>query len=73
MVSIFPRQVRYSGVSIAHNISMAIFGGSAPEVAIYLIDRTSIVVMPGIFLVTAGVISWYGLTGLKRSRTEKTA
>ncbi len=73
MVSIFPRQVRYSGVSIAHNISMAIFGGSAPEVAIYLIDRTSFVLMPGIFLVTAGVISLYGLASLKRSRTEKMA
>ncbi len=71
MVSIFPRQVRYSGVSIAHNISMAIFGGSAPEIAIYLIDRTSIIVMPGMFLATAGVISWYGLSSLKRSRSEK--
>ena len=70
MVSIFPRQVRYSGVSIAHNISMAIFGGSAPEVVIYLIDRTSIRVMPGIFLALSGLISWYALSHLRQSRAE---
>jgi MHS family proline/betaine transporter-like MFS transporter len=73
MVSIFPRQVRYSGVSIAHNISMAIFGGSAPEVAIYLIDRTSITLMPGVFLAVAGIISWCGLANLRRSRMGEMA
>ncbi|HAU1272606.1 TPA: MFS transporter, partial [Legionella pneumophila] len=32
----FPTQIRYSGVSIAWGISMAIFGGTAPLVANYL-------------------------------------
>jgi MHS family proline/betaine transporter-like MFS transporter len=71
MVSIFPAQVRYSGVSIAHNISMAIFGGSAPEVATYLIGVTGNNMMPGLFLAAASLISWLGLSNLRASRLVK--
>ena len=70
MVSIFPPHVRYSGVSIAHNISMAIFGGSAPEVATYLVERTQNTLMPGIFLALAGGVSWLGLQNLRASRSD---
>jgi MHS family proline/betaine transporter-like MFS transporter len=75
MVSIFPPHVRYSGVSIAHNISMAIFGGSAPQVATYLIQYTENtwipgmnVLMPGVFLTMASLVSWIGLDNLRKSR-----
>jgi MHS family proline/betaine transporter-like MFS transporter len=75
MVSVFPPDVRYSGVSIAHNISMAIFGGSAPQVATYLIRYTkntwlsgTSILMPGVFLAIAALVSWLGLSNLKKSR-----
>lgn len=68
MVSIFPAHVRYSGVSLAHNISMAVFGGSAPQVATYLIQGTHLVWAPGVFLALAALVSWLSLENLKRSR-----
>jgi len=73
MVSIFPSHVRYSGVSIAHNISMAIFGGSTPQVATYLIDITGNKMMPGFFLALAAMVSWLGLENLKKSRGAKSS
>lgn len=33
LVELFPLTVRYSGISISHSISMAIFGGTAPFIA----------------------------------------
>lgn len=38
---IFPTATRFSGVSIGHNLSMAIFGGTAPYAATYIIQATN--------------------------------
>lgn len=68
LVSLFPKHLRYSGVSIAHNLSMAIFGGSTPEIVTFLIDRTGSLVMPGVFLSLVALISFGALLKiLKRS------
>jgi MFS transporter, MHS family, proline/betaine transporter len=40
LTSLFPLEVRCSGISIAHNISMACFGGTAPLAATFIIQQT---------------------------------
>jgi MHS family proline/betaine transporter-like MFS transporter len=57
MVESFPTRVRMSGISMGNVIGFSVFGGSAPLVASYLIDRTGDVTAPGIYLAAASAIS----------------
>ena len=61
LVALFPVRMRYSGMSLAHNLSMAIFGGSAPELATLLIKRTGHLAIPGVLLFVAAFCSFLGL------------
>lgn len=54
--AIFPTQVRYSGFAIGYNVSTAIFGGTAAAVNEGLIDATGSNLVPGFYLMAAGVI-----------------
>ncbi len=49
MAELFPREVRVSAASISYNLPYAIFGGTAPMVATWLVTRTG----------DAMAISWY--------------
>lgn len=57
MVESFPTRVRMSGISMGNVIGFSIFGGSAPLIASYLIDRTGDVTAPGIYLAAASAVS----------------
>ncbi|MDT2004186.1 MFS transporter [Rhodococcus opacus] len=57
MVEIFPSRVRYAGFSIGFNISVAIFGGTAPYVATYLITTTGSPLSPSVILIVTGVMA----------------
>lgn len=65
IAEIMPISVRYSGVSLAHNISMACFGGSTPFIATELIKITGIITAPAFMLIFAGVLSAIGIYYLK--------
>jgi MHS family proline/betaine transporter-like MFS transporter len=53
MAEMFPTRVRTSSVSIGYNASVMIFGGTAPFIATFLIDRTGSDVAPSFYLVAA--------------------
>jgi MHS family proline/betaine transporter-like MFS transporter len=40
MTELFPSKVRVTAVSVSYNIPLAIFGGTSPIVALWLIERT---------------------------------
>lgn len=40
LVELFPTSVRYTGMALAYNLAAAVFGGTAPMVCVWLIDRT---------------------------------
>ncbi len=65
LVSLFPITIRCSGVSLAHNVSMAFFGGSTPWLVTFCMHQTGISLMPGIILCLAALGSLIGLRGLK--------
>jgi MFS transporter, MHS family, proline/betaine transporter len=52
---LFSTQVRYGAFSIGHNISAAIFGGSAPFLATYLASATGSSLAPA-FMIVAGAL-----------------
>jgi len=65
LVELFPMSVRYSGLSISHSISMALFGGSAPLIATYLIQLTNNNAAPAIYLGGTSLIGAIALLFLK--------
>lgn len=54
-VELFPARTRYSGASISYNLAFTIFGGTAPLLSIYLIDRTGSNIAPAWYVVAVSV------------------
>lgn len=68
---IFPSHIRFTGLSVSHNISMALFGGSAPLLASGLIELTHDIAAPGILLVIAAVFCLMGMPLYEDKYQEK--
>jgi MFS transporter, MHS family, proline/betaine transporter len=58
---IFPSHLRFTGLSVSHNISMALFGGSAPLLATGLIEVTQDLAAPGYLLMVAAAFCLMGM------------
>ncbi len=56
LTELFPTRVRYGGFSIGYNFSVAIFGGSSPYLAQYLVSTTGDPLSPA-FIVIGGAIA----------------
>lgn len=54
---LFATRVRYSGYSIGYNLSVALFGGTAPYVATFLVDRTGNDLAPAFYVMVAAIVS----------------
>ena len=54
---LFATRVRSSGYSIGYNTSVALFGGTAPYVATWLVARTGSNIAPAFYVIAAAVIS----------------
>ena len=70
MVELFSRNIRVSAVSIAFNISFAVFGGTAPMIATWLIHSTQDNLSLAWYLSASALISF--LTILTIDETYKT-
>jgi MHS family proline/betaine transporter-like MFS transporter len=57
MVEAFPKHVRCSGLSVGYNLSLSIFGGTVPMVAVYLIAATGNTLAPAWYLAAIAVIA----------------
>ena len=57
MTELIPTRIRSTGISIAYNIPVAVFGGCAPFVAAWLITTTGDITAPWFFFVGTGVVS----------------
>ncbi|GAA5062975.1 MFS transporter [Nocardia callitridis] len=66
--AIFPTQVRYAGFALGYNVSTAVFGGTAPLVNEWTIDRTGWTLFPAVYMVGAsliGLLAWFFLRETK--------
>ncbi|MGZ5395471.1 MAG: MFS transporter [Mycobacterium sp.] len=54
---LFATRVRSSGYSIGYNVSVAIFGGTAPYVATWLVARTGNELAPAFYVIAAAIIT----------------
>ncbi len=57
LVEAFPKHVRCSGLSIGYNLSLSIFGGTVPMVAVFLIKVTGNPLAPAFYLSLAAIVS----------------
>jgi MHS family proline/betaine transporter-like MFS transporter len=57
LAELFPTRVRYSGFAIGHNLAAALFGGTAPFLATYLIAATGSTVAPAFYVVAVALLS----------------
>ena len=71
MVELFPTKVRMSAVSIGYNIGFAVFGGTAPFIATYLIQATGSKIAPSYYLVAAALVSLFVFIKIRESFRDK--
>jgi MHS family proline/betaine transporter-like MFS transporter len=55
---LFTTRVRSSGYSIGYNLSVAVFGGTAPYVATWLVARTGNDLAPAFYVIAAAIITF---------------
>ena len=66
-VELLPTDVRCSATSIGYNLCMALFGGTTPLVATWLVQRTADDFMPAYYLMAAAAVSLLTTIGLKET------
>ena len=54
---LFATRVRSSGYSVGYNVSVAMFGGTAPYVATWLVARTGNELAPALYVIAAAVVT----------------
>jgi MHS family proline/betaine transporter-like MFS transporter len=57
MVEMFPTRTRFSGIAVGYNISLAVFGGTAPLVSTWLISLTKDIIAPVYYLMAMALVS----------------
>lgn len=67
LAELFPTQVRYSGFAVSFNLSNALFGGTAPFMATFLIGLTHNKLAPAWYLVGAALVSMVAVLTARES------
>ena len=67
---LFATRVRYSGLSVGYNVSVAVFGGTTPYVVTLLAARTGNDYAAGIYLVVAAVVSLVTVLTVRETATK---
>jgi MFS transporter, MHS family, proline/betaine transporter len=57
LAGLFPVSVRSTGMAIAYNVGVTVFGGFAPLTVTWLIATTGSKLMPAFYIIAAGVLS----------------
>ncbi|MDX3926194.1 MAG: MFS transporter [Shinella sp.] len=69
MSETFPTRTRYTASAFTYNISYTIFGGTAPLMATWLIDRTGNNLAPAFYLILIALVAMWG--GLALPETHR--
>lgn len=66
MSELLPTRIRSTGIAVAYNVPVAVFGGSAPFISTWLIQQTGDITSPWYFYIGTGVTSLIALTALRK-------
>ena len=67
IAEIFPTRVRSTWMSIGYSLAVAVFGGFAPFIATWLIDRTGTPLAPSFYVIAAAAASLLVVVRLKET------
>lgn len=68
MAEQLPRKVRVSGLSVGYNVPLALFGGTAPAVATYLVERTGDDFTPAYYVMALASVSLVAIATMPETR-----
>ena len=60
-VEIFPTRIRYTAVAVSRNLSVTLFGGTAPAISMWLLHITKLSYAPGFYLMFCACLSLLAL------------
>ncbi len=66
MVEMFPARNRYCATGLGYNVTLALFGGTAPLFCTWLIEKSGNVASPGIYLAIVATLTCIGTATLKK-------
>lgn len=58
VATLFPSSIRYTATGVAFNLTLALFGGTAPFFMTFVIHKTGFLLIPAVFLTIVGMVSW---------------
>lgn len=67
---LYSPQYRYTGVATGWNFGVIIAGGTAPYVAVMLVQLTGNKLSPALFVITAAIIGLVGILSIKRDHAR---
>jgi MHS family proline/betaine transporter-like MFS transporter len=73
VVEQLPISVRYSAMAIGYNFSYALFGGTAPLVATYMVTVTNLPSIPGLYLMLGAALALIGVSKMRETYREQLA
>jgi MHS family proline/betaine transporter-like MFS transporter len=73
LVELFPTSVRFTGVAISYNLSAAIFGGTTPAVATWLIKETGMKNILAFYIMLFATLTLFTLYYFKDKYNEPLA
>jgi MHS family proline/betaine transporter-like MFS transporter len=66
VATLFPSDIRSTGISIAYNFAVTLFGGFAPFIATWLIGTTGNPLSPSWYVAAAALIAFVGAQQLDK-------
>ncbi|MCW2130868.1 MFS transporter [Arthrobacter sp. VKM Ac-2550] len=72
MNELFTTAVRYGGFSLGYNLSVSMFGGTAPFLVTLLIAQTGVTASPGFYIMAAALITFVVLIKTKETAPRLT-
>jgi len=73
MGELLPTQVRCTGIGVAYNVAIGLFGGTAPLIVTYLVTRTGNDFTPAYYVMGAAAVSLVSLLGLPETAGRSAA
>ncbi|MCP3940713.1 MAG: MHS family MFS transporter [Desulfobacteraceae bacterium] len=66
MSYMFPAKTRFTGLGIGYNLSLALFGGTAPLICTWLIQKTNDIMTPAYYLIAMAIVSFLAALSLAK-------
>jgi MHS family proline/betaine transporter-like MFS transporter len=71
LAEMFPSHVRYSGIALGYNISLSLFGGTAPLIATWLIFRFNSITIVAYYLMIMAFVSLIASLTLNKENSSE--